>query len=179
MFTVKKDGKLIFKDHGGYEFRNPSTMWCMQKADDIYNWADFKEITINTGDSENNSEEYTYSKNNSYNRTIPDFNFHAWPQVGIHDYEEIVKEMEINGRTNADVNKVGWIGNPNTNINRVTLLRIGNNHKDIFDFIGMNWVGKIGDTLIGTSYLSLPDLVKRYSILIDIEGNGFSGRFKH
>jgi glycosyltransferase involved in cell wall biosynthesis len=33
--------------------------------------------------------------------------------------------------------------------------------------------------LNSNKYISTPDLVKRYSILIDIEGNGYSGRLKH
>lgn len=30
-----------------------------------------------------------------------------------------------------------------------------------------------------TKYISLPELVSMYSILIDIEGNGYSGRLKY
>ncbi len=179
-FTVKKhNGELIFNDYGGYEFRNPSTMWCIKEANKIYNWADFKEIMINTYDFESSIDEYTYSKNDTYHRTVPDFNFHAWPQVGIHDYIDVVNQMDIIGRENPECMKVGWIGNPDTNKNRVKLVNIGQNRPDIFDFIPMNWIGKNGDILIGNKYISLPDLVKKYGILIDIEGNGFSGRLKH
>ena len=50
-FCVSKmNGKLIFNDLGGYETRNPSTIWCIQKADEKYNWKDFNEIRIHTGD---------------------------------------------------------------------------------------------------------------------------------
>ena len=83
--------KLIFQDFGGYQTRNPSTFWCIKKADEIYNWNDFSELIIYTGDFENNINYYTYSKQNSYNNVIPDFNFHAWTQVGINDYDVFVK----------------------------------------------------------------------------------------
>jgi hypothetical protein len=33
--------------------------------------------------------------------------------------------------------------------------------------------------LNGTNYIHTADLVKKYSILIDIEGCGYSARFKH
>ena len=36
----KIDGKLNFNDLGGYETRNPSTIWCIQKADEKYNLND-------------------------------------------------------------------------------------------------------------------------------------------
>jgi hypothetical protein len=175
----KKDGKLNFKDLGGYETRNPSTIWCIQKSDEIYNWYDFNEIKICTGDFETDNNEYTYSKNNSYNRLVPDFNFHSWPQVGINDYENIVKEIDNNGLNNYEINKVGWIGNINTNFRRKILLEIGNNNKELFDFYGMDWLPSGNVMLNSTKYLSTPDLVKKYSILIDIEGNGYSGRLKH
>jgi glycosyltransferase involved in cell wall biosynthesis len=42
----------------------------------------------------------------------------------------------------------------------------------------MNWIHSGNVLLNATKYLSLPDLVKKYSILIDIEGRGFSARTK-
>jgi hypothetical protein len=52
-FTVSKiNGLLIFNDHGCYETRNPSTIWCIKEADKIYNWNDFNEIKIFTEDYE-------------------------------------------------------------------------------------------------------------------------------
>jgi hypothetical protein len=179
-FCISKiNGKLNFKDLGGYETRNPSTFWCIQKADEKYNWNDFNEIIIHTGDYEKNDNDYTYSKKNSYNNLIPDFNFHSWPQVGINDYENFVTEIDNAGLTNYEINKVGWIGNINTNIMRKKLIEIGNNNKNLFDFFAMNWINKGNTFLSYTKYISTPELVKKYSILIDIEGNGYSGRLKH
>ncbi len=176
----KKYGKLNFKDLGGYETRNPSTFWCIQKADEIYNWNDFNELIIYTDDTENNNNNFTYSKQNSYNKLVPDFNFHSWPQVGINDYEIFVKEIDNAGLNNYQINKVGWIGNPDTNFRRIQLLQIGDNNKDLFDFFGMNWLPSHGNIMLNsTKYISTPELVKRYSILLDIEGNGYSGRLKH
>ena len=181
-FIVSKtNGILKFHDLGGFQTRNPSTIWCIQSADKIYNWKDFNEIKIHTEDSESSSDCYTYSKCNNYQRLVPDFNFHSWPQVGIDDYESFVKEIGDAGLTNFKINKVGWIGNSNTHRIRKMLLQIGNNHKQLFDFFDCgNWSNINGSIrLKNNMYISTPDLVKNYSILIDIEGNGYSGRLKH
>jgi hypothetical protein len=178
-FIIKKEsGKLHYQDLGGYEFRNPSTFWSIQEADKIYNWDDFPELRIYTEDFEENEQNYTFSKQNSYNNLIPDFTFHNWPQVNINDYNETINAIDQAGLTNYEVNKVGWIGNINVNINRTFLVNKGNENKDIFDFIDMNWIHSGNVLLNATKYLSLPDLVKKYSILIDIEGRGFSARTK-
>lgn len=171
-FTVKKEGNLIFNDLGGYETRNMSTMWCIEQADKIYNWNDFAEIKIHTGDYEASENDYTYSKQNSYQNVVPDFNFESWPQVGIDDYDEFIKKIDVQGLLGFDINKVGWIGNPDTHPYRHRMIEIGEGNKDLFDFFGMNW-NKPG------KYISTPDLVKKYSMVIDIEGSGYSGRLKH
>lgn len=179
-FIISKlNGNLIFKDLGGYETRNPSTFWCIQKADEKYNWNDFNEIKIHTGDYENNNNDYTYSKQNSYNNLVPDFNFHSWPQVGINDYENFIKEIDNAGLNSYNINKVGWIGCINTSNMRKKLLEIGNNNKELFDIFDMSWIYSGNTMLNATKYISIPELVKKYSILIDIEGNGYSGRLKH
>jgi hypothetical protein len=178
-FTVKKEGKLIFNDLGGYETRNSSTIWCIQEADKIYNWKDFKEIRICTDDYEHDENAYTYSKYNRFHRLVPDFNFHAWPQVGIHDYTNFVKDIDNAGLVSPTINKVGWIGNPDTNFMRKRMINIGNSNKNLFDFFGMSWKPSETIVLNSTHYVSTPELVKTYAAVIDIEGRGYSGRIKH
>ena len=178
MFTIKKqNGELRMNDLGGYETRNSSTFWCIREADKLYQWKDFETITINTGDVGNH--DYSYS-NNTFERLVPDFNFHAWPQVGIHDYETFINQINEAGLKPFEINKVGWIGNINTNMNRATLHDIGKQNAlfDIFD-CGNWWINPNSIVLNNKKYISTPDLVKTYSILIDIEGGGYSGRLKH
>lgn len=62
---------------------------------------------------------------------------------------------------------------------RTKLLEIGNNNKDLFDIFDMYWINSGNIRLNSNKYISTPELVKKYSILIDIEGNGYSGRVKH
>jgi len=178
-FLIKKEnGVLQFNNMGGYESRNPSTFWCIQQADMSYNWPDFKQIKIDTGDVERGEDRYTYSKQNNDYRTIPDFTFHNWPQVGVTDYNEMIKELDTIGRTPFEVNKVGWIGSADLPF-RAKMVSIGNTRTDICDFIKMNWIRRANKIeLDSTQYLSMPQLVKKYSILIDIEGGGWSARLK-
>jgi hypothetical protein len=179
-FTVsKKNGELKFEDFGGYETRNPSTIWCIKEADKIYNWKDFNSFSVVTYDwCDSIYDVYAYSKTNSYNKIVPDFNFHAWPQVGIQDYNQLIHEIHNAGSQKFEINKVGWIGNKFTNDNRITMIELGKLNPHLFDFFDMEWINEGKTELKGSTFISLPDLVKKYSILIDIEGTGYSGRLK-
>ena len=158
-FTVeKKDGLLIFESYGGYQSRNSSTIWCIENADKIYNWSDFKKIKIITNDGYSENGDYTYSTSNTdFSKVIPDFNFCHWSESGIHDYEDTIHEIEKAGP--YEINKVGWVGNIETNTNRVKLCGLGSWHPDDLDILSINWANK-------TNYISLPNLVKKYSILV-------------
>jgi len=178
-FTVKKaNGKLIFKDMGCYESRNASTMWCIEQANAIYNWKDFDEITIHTQDW-GHTDEYTYSKVDQYDGLVPEWNFHAWPQIGVDDYTETTLQISEAGKEPYEINKVGWIGETGLPI-RSKMLEIAQRNTDVLDVISMSWIRQQNKVrLNSTTYLSLPQLVKRYSILIDVEGGGFSARLKY
>ena len=47
------------------------------------------------------------------------------------------------------------------------------------EIMSMKWTSSDNIKLNSTKYISTPELVRRYSILIDIEGAGYSGRVKH
>jgi hypothetical protein len=178
-FTVeKKNEKLIFRDFGGYQTRNYSTMWCINEANKIYNWKDFDEIKIDTNDYYTGTG-CSYIKNNFIN-LVPDFVFHSWPQAGLNDYTIFTNEIDEAGRKKYEINKVGWIGNPDTNFRRREMIEIGEKHKDLFDFFEMHWKSSsTGIFLNSTKYIYTPDLVRKYSMLVDIEGSGpYSARLK-
>ena len=179
-FVVEKQhGELIFTDHGGYQSRNPSTIWCIEQADALYQWPDFGKILIHTGDVQHDSLGYAYSRM-SYDKLIPDFNFHAWPQAGIDDYTKFVADIDAAGRMPAETNKVGWIGNIATSSVRRNMFSVAYEH-ELFDLHDCgNWWGSPDSVKMNCNgYISTPDLVKQYSILIDVEGAGYSGRVKH
>lgn len=179
-YVEKKDGKLSFNDLGGYEVRNLSTFWCIKEADKIFNWSSFDPILINTDDVNEKNDTYSYSKpNGSFYKLIPDFNFHSWPRVGIHDYQDTIDHLSENGKIPAEVNKVGWIGATGIPIRKQLILQT-QNFKNIFDVQSIDWKPiNENRTLTAHNYLSLPELVKKYSMLIDIEGAGYSGRLKY
>jgi hypothetical protein len=171
VFIIKKEnGELKFKNIDGFQSRNISTFRCIYKADLIYKWNNFPEMLIYTGDSAKNERDYTFSRNEYY-RLVPDFNFDSWPEIGINDYTQMTETIEKEGRSPATLSKVGWIGSTKTNKMREKMMEIGKNH-DLFDFF---------DTRPGktTAFIPLPDLVKTYEWLIDIEGYGYSGRLKY
>ena len=182
----KKNGKIKFSEYDSNDYRITSTIWCIIEADKIYNWTDFDEIKIFTGDYERNKSYYTYSKRNSTYRTVPDFNFHCWKEAGIDDYEDFIHTIHLSGLNDAIYNKVGWIGAISHSI-RQKVYDISLNNKDCIDFIVMKWkmgcnkylCNNISKELSANKYIYTPDLVKKYSVLIDIEGNGYSGRLKH
>jgi hypothetical protein len=121
--------------------------------------------------------EYAYSSGSSYATTVPDFNFHCWKEAGIDDYDETIKLIDEAGQKPFEVNKVGWIGSMNHR--RRKLYDIGHDHQDLFDIQEITWINTGDVKLFASNYMSMPDLVKKYSILIDIEGAGYSGRLKH
>ncbi len=173
----KKNKKLLFNDKGGYESRNNSTFWCINQADLIYKWKDFDNIIINTGDK--GGPQLCYVNNsNIYNKIIPDFTFHCWKEVGINDYTEETEKIDKAGLQKYKINKVGWVGNIKTNIDRKKLLEIGNKNNELFEIIPICWSKSDNIKLNCSNYLSLSDLVKNYSILIDVTGSGYSGRVK-
>jgi len=187
VFTVKKEhGKLIFvfehnRPADEYHSRFSQTKWCIEEADKIYKWIDFPEMFVSVCDWEKSEEEHTYSKQRSFTRLIPCFSFHNWPEVGIDDYMKTVHQISEEGLKPFEVNKVGWIGNAGNIPVRDMMCGIGSRNTHLFDIISMKWYGfKCGDPskLSSTVFLSMPELAKKYSILIDAEGGGYSARTK-
>jgi len=175
-FTIKKsNGILIYSNFKQYESRNSSGYWLIKKADEIYNWPDFNEIVIITEDSTN---EQNLKDNVFTYKTFPDFNFHCWKEVQIFDYEETCNKMIQNSFENPEQMKVGWLGSI-THPNRQKMVSIGSKNTDIFDFSVINWQRDNPDVLSANNYISMEDLVKKYGILIDVEGAGYSARVKY
>jgi len=173
-FTVeKKGGKLSFVNNGGFQSRNSSTVWCIKEADKIYKWADFRKIKIVTNDGYCKEGEFAYSSGlPNLNHVIPDFNFRHWMEVGIKDYDETTQLITEAGKEPFKIDKVGWIGNLETNKNRIKLFEMGKRFSEDLHILESNWRGQ-------GIFISLPDLVRTYSMLIDIEGWGYSGRLKY
>jgi hypothetical protein len=112
-----------------------------------------------------------------------DWCFCHWPSASIHSFEETKQQIITESSKEPTIDKVGWYGNIFSPLDdvpeyhtRPLLKRIGDENPDIFDIVHILPQQSIIDNKI-PNYLSLPDLI-RYKYLIDIGGNGYSGRLK-
>ena len=117
---------------------------------------------------------FSYStENNNFSTCVPDFTFDKWTGVGIADYDRCVDEIIRSGNKIPQINKVGWIGNINTNFRRKKLYEVGNKNTEILDIFdcGNWWKNPNSVKLNSKMYISTPELVKKYSILIHFSTN--------
>ncbi len=153
-----------------------------------------EEITkmkMNYGDRGNENEhikEYSmcYHKDHPHFKAScgPDWTFHNWPSANIPSFQETVAKIMVEAMKPPTMDKVGWFGNiysPSCGSveaqTRPLLKKIGNDYPDDFDIVHIHPNrGQINESI--STYVSLPDLVK-YKYLIDIGGNGYSGRLKY
>ncbi len=173
-FTVeKKNGKLIYKTSGCDGTRNESVFWCIQQADMRYKWDDFQERRFYTNDFE--TESGCYAITSTFEKAIPDFHFYNHEGVLNRDYDELVQSISKASLEPFTINKVGWIGRRSHGY-RQWLMDIANNNQDMFDCQFMDWGS---DWQTPSKFISFEELVRTYSILIDVEGYGYSGRVKY
>jgi Glycosyl transferase family 90 len=112
---------------------------------------------------------------------VPDFIFDGWPEVGIDDYEEACATVAAAAADEPETPRLGWIGNCDTHPSRRLLTNIGEEHPDLFDFHHVTWVQKPSQTRLSSAannHLSLAEQVRRWSLLLDVEGRGYSARLK-
>ena len=115
---------------------------------------------------------------------IPDCFFHSWPSANISSFEEIKTQIIYASCLEPTLSKVGWVGNiysPFSDViehyTRPLLKSYSENHPDLFDIFHV----KPDKFILNENrpgYMSIPELVQKYKYLIDIGGNGWSGRLK-
>ena len=150
---------------------------------------DILKMKMNTGDrgSENKKEYsmcYPKDKHGLKPSCGPDWTFHHWPSANIPSFQETVAKIMVASMKPPQKFKVGWFGNIHSPsclavecTTRPLLKKIGDEHPDWFEIVHIPPKNGQINAEIDT-YVSLPDLVK-YSYLIDIGGNGYSGRLKY
>lgn len=113
-----------------------------------------------------------------------DWVFHSWPSASIYSFQQVVAEITSAGLKTPVVDKVGWYGNIHSPLpdtveyrTRPLLKQLGGTYPDLLDIVHVAPVNRIIGTTV-KDYLSIPEMVKQYSCLIDIGGNGYSGRLK-
>ena len=160
------------------------------KCSEKYLKEEIKYIRFNCHDRGNENEnikEYSmcYNKNNPNLKKYcgPDWVFYHWPSASIYSFDRTKNEIILESNKKPTIDKVGWYGNIYSPLNdvieyktRPLLKEIGDQNPELFDIIHVApYYGKISNTI--STYLSLPELIK-YKYLIDIGGNGYSGRLK-
>lgn len=104
---------------------------------------------------------------------FPCFSFMSWKTAAISDFEDVVKEIRERSLSPPLYNKLFWIGNLKTHFFRRKYYIKARQYPDILECVPMKWVGP-GEA---QPYVSLSDHTK-WSMLLDIEGTGYSGRLK-
>jgi len=174
-YIEKKDGQFIFDDVQCDGERNKSTFWCIQEADKIYKWPDFPKVGICTNDWREDNNTLGYAGGTTFSNLIPDFCFHKHVGALDKDYDEIIYSVSEAGKTKPEIHKVGWIGKYSHDY-RKYMVELGNANPELFDFT-MMWWGD--DYKTPDKFITHDDLVKKYAVVIDIEGYGYSGRVKY
>lgn len=171
-FIHKNDEFRIIEVFKGFQTRNENTISLVKQAVEKYNLKNF-EFKVRTDDLDQGNTSlkppiFTYSTDtNNYTTVFPDFVFNNWKEVGIEDYESEIEKIKIASKFKYEINKIGWRG-VITHPNRKILV---DKKSRYIDAIVIDWSNK-------KEYLTLPDTVKKYRWLIDIEGRGYSARPK-
>jgi hypothetical protein len=116
---------------------------------------------------------YNKNKPELYKFCGPDWTFHSWPSANINSFEETRDEIIEASKIEPIINKVGWLGAINSKPREI-LKSLNSEYLDIQDIRPIE--GMIDNKI--SNYKSLPELTQ-FKILIDLEGVGYSGRFKY
>lgn len=168
--------------------REIAIKYFLDKCSEKYSDKLIKSVPFNCkdrGEENENKKQYSmcYNKNNPNLEKYcgPDWVFYHWASANISSFEDTSKKIIIESIKEPTINKVGWYGNINSPLSDVVeyrtrplLKQIGDLHSHLFDIVHIH-PGGINPN--NKNYVSLPDLVK-YKYLLDIGGNGYSGRLK-
>jgi hypothetical protein len=199
LLVWKKNGMLGALDIAGWQTRNSATLRLIELADRIHGLGDFAPVMVHTGDKPIDDTGdptwncLSYSEADGYaDIAIPDFLFDGWPEAGMRDYAEETADVAAAGLKTPELRSCGWIGNCKTHPIRWELVELGKEHPDVLDFHHMGWTEEEEDEPTATSasadasqplslpstYMTLADQVRRWALLIDVEGRGYSARVK-
>jgi hypothetical protein len=185
ILRIRFDGeKLHFQQENCYESRGDSVIKLTQSAFDLISTEVKKkmrnfDVFFYVGDKSHYPFSFCSSSRNI--RTIPCHIFQSWPEVGIHDYELVRKEIIERSTQPVKHEKLFWIGNTATHPSRkffVEACQKSIYKEKILAIDCGNWQGVNGEKKTPENkYVSLPDHCD-YKYLLDLQGNGYSGRTK-
>jgi hypothetical protein len=170
--------------------RDIGTQYLLQKCAEKYNDPNIKNTPFDTSDRGTDKPNiYTmcYDKTKPHLEKFcgPDYVFHNWKSASIFFAPHTIMDIIEASETVPQINKVGWHGNIHSPLKdvieyktRPLLFEIGQKYPQWFDIFHISPVDSIISKYTAREYMSLPDLVRNYKYLIDIGGNGWSGRLK-
>lgn len=173
--------------------RNIGILYFLNECSIKYNDPTIKNMKFNTTDRGSDHKEYSmcYDKRKPHLKKYcgPDWTFYHWKGSSVDSFQTTVQEIIKMSNTPPTINRIAWYGNIHSALpdviehkTRPLLKKIGDKRPDIFKFVHVepiqnehkqNIVGKINP-----NYISMPELTK-YTFLLDIGGNGYSGRLKY
>jgi hypothetical protein len=183
----KPDDELRALDLRGHESRNESVLRLVAQAEEAHGLPQFPPTLVHTGDRPINDGDpgwrsLSFSAADGHlDLPVPDFLFDRWRETGIPDYEEAREQIAAAGAGPPERAAAGWIGATNTHPSRQVLLELGRQRPDLLDVEDISWVPAAGAAPMATAggnFLSLAQQAARWAVLIDVEGNGWSARFK-
>lgn len=109
---------------------------------------------------------------------VPDFIYDSWPEVGIDSWEDTIEKCLKAGEAPWRDSRCFWIGNVTTHPTRQILVELGEKFPKYICAPTMRWKdSRTGKKLNSDKFVSLEDHTQ-YKYLIDVQGNGYSGRLK-
>lgn len=105
----------------------------------------------------------------------------SWPATGVESFEKTKCEIIKSSESTPPSGKAGWVGNINSALadapehkTRPLLKKIAEENPDLMEAFHV-----FPPNPKNPIYQSMSELIKQYEILIDIGGNGYSGRLKY
>lgn len=182
LMVRKHKGQMEFVGGQNFETRNESTAKLIHTADYVHGFKEFDWVCINTWDKDVCAEyegykvfSYCYS-GDDYSRAVPDFVFDHWLQTHVYDYNLTTREIAQAGQYAPQTDLLGWRG-AMSHPNRRNLLKFVDSTK--YDIEEVQWTQQGPDKpSYCSNFVSLMDAARKWRFIIDVEGQGYSGRIK-
>jgi hypothetical protein len=107
----------------------------------------------------------------------PDFVFTGWAEARFTDFDMFAAELHAASQATAADDRAFWAGRRNTEARR-RLVELGQEHPALICAVPTESHYDSKADLYTGAFLSLAEQAERYRFLIDVDGSGWSGRFK-
>lgn len=168
--------------------REESLMRLLYAAAEKFGIPDIARMPIETNDRGNRNERrkvysmaYELSKPSLKRMCGPDWTFVSWGVANIDSYEKTRDDIVKASEEAPELHKAGWMGNVKSpredapeSRTRPLLLELAAANPDIMEATHV-----FPPSPRNPSYMPMDALVRRYRTLIDLGGQGYSGRLKY